>query len=419
MKSIDKKNESKKENVINKEKILKKRKVDKKTFGNKEVFFLIVTTSIISIIMGIIISGCSNKEYNDYKKDKTLVEFIKTYNNVVNDYYEDVDKKKLLSGAINGMLSTLDEYSTVIDNENDENFSLSLDGNYDGIGIQIVNDSENNIVVVNVLDNSPAENVGVKEGDIAKSIDNINLTGKSIKELSNYVKENNKLKYTLVVDRGGETLTFELDKKNIIIKSVTSKIIERENKKIGYIYISIFSNTTAAQFKSNLRNLEEQNINSLIIDVRENSGGHLTTAVSMLSAMLSSDRVIYQTEKDGKFSKYYSLGKKDKKYKIVILQNNNSASASELFTSALKEQLNAIVVGDTSYGKGTIQELNYLSNGDSYKYTTKKWLTSKGNWIHKKGIVPDIKVKMDEKYYNEPKDENDNQLQIALNELLK
>lgn len=419
MKSIDKKKEAKKENVINKEKILKKRKIDKKTFGNKEVFFLIVTTSIISMIMGIIISGCSNKEYKDYKKDKTLVEFVKTYNNVVSDYYEDVDKKKLLSGAINGMLSTLDEYSTVIDNENDENFSLSLDGNYDGIGIQIVNDSENNIVVVNVLDNSPAKNAGVKEGDIAKSIDNINLTGKNIKELSNYVKENNKLKYTLVVDRDGETLTFELDKKNIIIKSVTSKIIERENKKIGYIYISIFSNTTAAQFKSNLRNLEEQNINSLIIDVRENSGGHLTTAVSMLSAMLSSDRVIYQIEKDGKLSKYYSLGKKDKKYKIIILQNNNSASASELFTSTLKEQLNAIVVGDTSYGKGTIQELNYLSNGDAYKYTTKKWLTSKGNWIHKKGIVPDIKVTMDEKYYNEPKDENDNQLQTALNELIK
>lgn len=404
-----------------KSKIEKKKiqKEDKKTFGNKEVFFLIVTTSIISIIMGAIISGCFKEKQNNYSNDKTLSEFIKTYNNIVNNYYEKIDKKELLNGAINGMLSNLDEYSTVIDNEEDENFSLSLNGNYDGVGIQIINDENSNIVIVNVLDNSPAEKAGIKEGDIAKKIDDIDLTQKNIKELSNYVKENNKLKYNLVVERNGKTLTFELEKKNIIIKSVTSKIIERENKKIGYIYVSIFSNTTASQFKNNLKSLEKQNIDSLIIDVRENSGGHLTTAVSMLSAMLSSDKVIYQVEKDNKITKYYSLGEKNKKYKIVILQNNNSASASELFTAALKEQLNATVVGDTSYGKGTIQELNYLSNGSSYKYTTKKWLTSKGLWIHKKGIVPDIKVAMDEKYYKEANDENDNQLQTAINELIK
>lgn len=391
-----------------------KEKKHSKTFGNKEVVFLVIVTCIISLIVGY---SLNNKKSNNIE-DKTLKEFISTYDEITNKYYKDVDKNELLSGAVNGMLSALDKHSTVVDRDTNENFYLTLEGSYNGIGIEVINEN-NNIVVIGVIENSPAEKIGIKEGDIIKKVDDIDFINKETSELTNYIrKNNNKSKFKLIIDRNGEELTYELEKQNVIIKSVLSKIIERENKKIGYIYISIFSNTTASQFIKQLDELEKQGIDSLIIDVRENSGGHLSTVISMLSNMLDSDKVMYQIEKDSKITKYHSMGDKNKKYPIVVLQNSNSASASELFAISLRENLNATIVGETSYGKGTIQEYNYLSNGDMYKYTTKKWLSPKGNFINDIGVKPDIEVFLDEIYENDPSDDNDKQLQTAINTII-
>ena len=188
----------------------------------------------------------------------------------------------------------------------------------------------------------------------------------------------------------------------------------QENHKIGYIKIDIFSATTYSQLKKTIEKLEKENIEGMIIDVRDNTGGHLTVVSDMLSLMMDKSHVIYQIENKGKKTKYYSTGKKTKQYPIVILQNSGSASASELFTAAMKEEYGAKVVGTKSYGKGTVQELNTLQDGTQYKFTTKKWLTPKGNWIHEKGITPDENVELDEKYFENPTQENDNQLQKAL-----
>lgn len=392
------------------------RKQPLKKFSSNEVVFLMVVTCIVSLIFGTFIN---NKEPQT-NNDKTLQEFIDTYNDIVENYYGDIDKEELLSGAINGMLSTLDQYSTLIDTNTNENFYLTLEGSYSGIGVEISNDANNNIVIIGILEDSPAQKAGLKVGDVVKKIDDLDLTGKEFSTLSNYVRKNSKKsEYKVIVDRNGEEKTFELKKETVTIKSVSSKVIEKDNHKIGYIYISIFSNTTSAQFKSALDELKKQGVEALIFDVRENTGGHLTTVTSMLSNLLSKENIIYQVEKNDKRSKFYSLGNKNIDCPIIIVQNGNSASASELFSIALKEDANAIVVGEKSYGKGTIQELNYLSNGDSYKYTTKKWLSPKGNWINKKGVVPDVEVKLDENYSNNPNDENDNQLQTAINEAIK
>lgn len=164
--------------------------------------------------------------------------------------------------------------------------------------------------------------------------------------------------------------------------------------------------------------MEKQNIDGLILDVRDNSGGHLTTVVDILSNFLDSKNVIYQTETKTETKKFYSKGKENKTYPIVVLQNASSASASELLSIALQEQYGATVIGEDSYGKGTVQEL--VTTGDTeYKFTTKKWLSPKGNWIHEKGVTPDINVSLDTIYYDDPTEENDNQLQAALNELSK
>lgn len=385
-----------------------------KKFSTVEMVFLVVVTCLVSLYFGTKIT------YKEVKQNDFISEIEKVYEEIKTNYYTDINEDDLLSGAINGMTSALDKYSTVIDSTNNENFYLTLEGSYSGVGIEISTDNDNNILIVGILSNSPAEKAGLKAGDIIKKIDDIDLSEKDYKYVSSYIRENsNKAEYKIEIIRNGENLTYNLKKDTVVIKSVASKIIEKENKKIGYIYISIFSNTTVAQFKKELDELKKQGIDALIIDVRENSGGHLTTAVGIISELVSSEKVIYQIEKDNKKSKFYSLGKNDFEYPIAIIQNSNSASAAEMLSISLKENLQAIIVGETSYGKGTVQELNYLSNGDSYKYTTKKWLSPNGNWIEGKGVVPDVEVKLSNEYINDPIDEKDNQLETAINELIK
>ena len=408
----------KKDKENNKEIIKKKfQEFNKNEFKTTEVLFLIVVTAIISFIIGYIINSSNTKKSS---LDKNLNEIINNYHYIIDNYYDEIDKEKLVSGAVNGMIDSLgDDYSQLLEEDSNSTFYISLEGSYDRIGIEIYNDDKSNIVVLGVLENSPAQQAGLKAGDIISQIDDKSLENSNISALTKYIKENKKDSYELTIIRDGNQMNFQLKKNKITIKSIASKVIEKENKKIGYIYISIFSNSTIEQFETALKSLEKQNIDSLIIDVRENTGGHLTTAVSLLSNFLDSKHVIYQIEKDNKTTKYYSKGKVQKKYPIVVLQNENSASASELLSAALKEEYGATIVGKTSFGKGTVQEVVSLSNGDTYKFTTKKWLTPKGNWIHKKGIAPDIEVNLSEKYQENPVEENDNQLQAAIDHLLK
>lgn len=385
------------------------------SFKTTEVIFLLIITCLISLLMGMIIEDGQNKGNSEIIKDEALNEFIDNYEYVVHNYYKTVDKKDLIAGAIDGMMDSLgDEYSTFLEEDSSNAFNVRLEGSYEGIGVEIYNDLDGNIVVLSVLDNSPAQEAGIQSNDIIISIDNQNLENKPTTELTNYVKRHDKENYTIDVLRGGEKLSFSLSRKQITIQSISTKIFEKNDKKVGYLYVSIFSNNTAEQFKEAIRNLENDGIDSLIIDVRENSGGHLTTVVDMLSSLLDSSKIIYQIEKKEEVEKYYSKGKITKTYPIVVLQNKGSASASELLSAALKESYGAKVVGETSYGKGTVQELVRLSNGDSYKFTTKKWLTPNGNWIHEKGVIPDIEISLDENYMNHPSDETDLQLQKAL-----
>lgn len=410
-KQIENRNDEKVLDIIRK----KTKKFNKNSFSSIEVIFLIIVAALVGIGVGFFLNKNNYKNYSDEEN-----EIIKNYNYILNNYYKKIDKSKLVSGAVDGMLNTLDDdYAELLSQENDSSIYMSLQGSYDGIGIEIYNDENNNIVVLGVLEDSPALKAGIQKGDIIKKVDETLFQNRNIKELTSYIKNNDNKEYNVVVLRNGEEINLVVEKKTVTIKSVLSKVIEKEDKKIGYIYISIFSNTTFFQFKSALNELEKNGIDSLIIDVRENSGGHLSTAVSILSNFLDNKKVIYQIEKNNKKTKYYSDGVETKTYPIVVIQNGNSASASELLASALKESYGATIVGETSYGKGTVQELNSLTNGDSYKFTTKKWLTPKGNWIDEKGIKPDIEVKLSEDYINNPSDETDNQLNAAIDFLMK
>lgn len=388
----------------------------KAVFHTTEVVTLIVLTCVIGIGMGFFLGNREDcKVSSSTIEDEYVKKFLENYQYVTENFYGEVDSKTLIDGALDGMLKSLgDEYSTVI---NSNTFDAQLEGNYQGVGIEIYSDG-NSIIILNVFEGSSAAEAGLKPGDVIVSIDGVNFLGKESSTITDYIKSSKASSFKFEILRDEQTHIFTLNRGNVTIPSVESKIFYRNGKKIGYIYIDIFASATVSQFTKALNDLESQNINGLILDVRDNSGGHLTTVVDILSNFMDKTNVIYQTETKTETKKFYSKGKINKTYPIVVLQNKSSASASELLSIALQEQYGATIVGETSYGKGTVQEL--VTMGDTeYKFTTKKWLSPKGNWVHEKGVTPNISVTLDTIYYDNPVDENDNQLQTAINELVK
>lgn len=390
------------------------------SFKSAEVVTLVIITCIVSLLMGIIISEPEFSSYDEFTKtDSELQNFIEQYDYIVNNYYGEADKKKLLEAALEGMVNSLeDPYSTYMDENASSNFNATLDGSYEGIGVEITNDINYNIVVTQVFENTPASKAGIKPLDIIVSLDGKKITNMATSDFVQRVKELKSASFTLEIKRGEENLIMTVSREKVTLSSVTSEIIEKNNKRIGYMYISIFAMNTDSQFKTQLEKLETEEFDSLIIDLRGNSGGHLTTVENMISEFLDNSHVIYQIETKTKTTKYYSNGKETKKYPIVLLVDKDSASASEMMAAALKESYGATIVGKTTYGKGTVQELQN-NNGNQYKITTKKWLTPNGNWINEIGINPDYEVEINEAYFNNPTKENDEQLQKAIEILSK
>lgn len=407
------------ENTIGKfekKKETKPKKEKKLTFSTIEVIVLLLIAVVISLLMGFIVTYkfCNNTTTND----KNLQEFIDNYEYITKSYYKDVDKEELLDAALDGMLNKLDKNSVYLEEETSDNFNKQLNGTYEGFGIEIYNDEDGNIVVNNVYDNTSADEAGIKVGDIITKYNGKELKNTSTSKFVQMVSKSKSKTIKVTYKRDNEEKTVSLTKKVVTLTSVGSRIIDEKNN-IGYIRVSVFAQNTDEQFKTQLEKLEKKNINSLIIDLRSNSGGHLASAGNMISEFLDSSHVIYQIKTKENTTKHYSTGKETKKYPIVILVDSSSASASEIMTSALNEQYGAVIIGEKTYGKGTVQEMQDLPNGDKYKITTKEWLTSKGKSINKKGIKPTIEEKYSEEYYKNPSEKTDTQLQKALEELTK
>jgi carboxyl-terminal processing protease len=344
-----------------------------------------------------------------------LKQIADVYNEIKENYYGDINDEQLVNGAIAGMMQSLgDPYSSYIGNSDSNSLDIKLDGSYTGVGIEVVNNKEGNIEIVRVFENSPASKAGMKPGDIILKLNDVDYTNKVSSELSKKIANYNNKELKFQIKRDNQIYNFNVKRSNIIIKSVDYKIYNEDNKKVGYIAVDVFSKVTYSQFSDALKQLEKENINCLIIDLRNNTGGYLTVAEDMISLFLNKVKVIYQIQKKASIKKYYSNGNDTKKYPIVLLVNETSASASELMTSALQEQLGATVIGKTTFGKGTVQELKKTDTNSEYKITTKKWLTSKGKWINGVGIKPDIEVDQNDQYFNSPTEENDTQLKKAL-----
>lgn len=386
------------------------------SFKTAEVITLVLITCVVSLLMGYIISKPHRTETYEIA-DENLQNFIQQYNYIVDNYYEDVDKEAILDAALEGMINALgDPYSNYLDETQATNFNNELNGTYNGIGIEITK-KDNQIVVVKVFANSPAAINGLEVGDVLISVNGKSTTDMSTSDVVSTIKSIED-SFDIQIKRNEETKNISINKGDITLSSVTSEIINQDNNKIGYLSVSIFALNTYEQFKSSLTELEKSDIDSLIIDLRGNSGGHLTSVEDMISLFLDENNVIYQMEEKSKVTKYYSKGTVTKKYPIVLLIDGESASASEMMAAALKESYGATLVGTNSYGKGTVQELQ-TSKNIQYKITTKKWLTPKGNWINKTGLQPDLEVEQSEEYLVSPTKENDLQLSEAIKLLSK
>lgn len=383
----------------------------KNTIGIIEVILLLFVSCLASFFIGYNLKNTKNK--TDIKKDIYIERFEKNYNYIIDNYYKKVDREKLIDDAIGGMMKALDDpYSVYLDKNDSNSLNLSLNGGYKGLGLAIAKDEENNIVVVGVFDDSPAANAGITVGDVIIKINDKNVSDMSINDFSSYVLENESDDFELVIRKNDNEESVKVKKNNVTIDSVSSKIIEEDNKKIGYIYISVFASNTASQFNKKLIELEKNDIDALIIDVRDNTGGYLSTVESILERILTKNQVIYQLKTNKMTTKTYGKTTKNKKYEIYLLGNENSASASELLIASIKENLNSKFVGKKTFGKGTVQEMIPINEDKNYKMTTKKWLTPKGHWINEtKGIIPDYEVEQDDQ-------ENDKQLEKVI-ELIK
>lgn len=386
-------------------------KLTKKKFNSVELFLVVIMALILGVLTGELIFDGKSTSSNE------LMEVESTYKRLLSDYYGEIDSKKLSDAAISGMMSAVDDkYSAYFNEEESEEFNTELNGSFIGLGATIGLNKENQPIIVQVIENTPAQKANLKVNDRIISIDNKNVEKVSISEISRMIKGNTPKNVSMVVEREKEgRVTIKFTTGKVDIPSVTSEIVTKGTKKIGYIYISIFALNTDEQFKSHLEKLEKQNIDSLIIDLRDNTGGHLETVQNIASQFLNKKQVVCQIKDKTTTKKLYSSGEnKNRKYNIVVLTNSISASGSEVLAAALQEQYNAVIVGTKTYGKGTVQKMFTLSTGSSIKYTAEEWLTSNGKSINNKGITPNVVEELNEKYFTTYDKKDDNQYQKAL-----
>lgn len=388
---------------------------------SKFSIFEVVIIIFISIVFGMIVGYVltyTRSPLGSVKSNSKLSEIISTYNSIKDNYYKEIDEDTLVNAAVSGMIGSLDDnYSNYMDSSTTDSFNESIEGSFVGIGITIMYDGEYNKIIA-VDDKGPSNKI-LKVDDLIVKVSGKDVRGIYGDDLKKLIRGKVGTAVKIKVLRNNKYLTFSIKRTNIEIETVKSNYFDVESKRIGYLDVDVISSNTYKQFNKNLKRLENKNIDSLIIDLRDNPGGHLSQTKEILSMFFNKKTVLYQLKDKDTKKKIYSSSNETRSYPIVILVNDGSASASEIITSCFMKNYNNIkVVGTTTYGKGTVQQSHQLSTGTSIKYTVQEWLTSNGKSINEKGIKPDEELLMNSEYYSNPTYNTDNQLQKAI-EILK
>ncbi len=333
---------------------------------------------------------------------------------------DQIDQKKVLYGAIGGAVAAAgDEYTQFFDPEALAQFKTELQGKFSGIGAE-VGKRNGNIVVISPLDDSPAQKAGLLPNDIIVKVDDKSTQDMSVDSVVNLIRGPQNTQVRLTLYREGKTATFDvtITRQQIEIKSVKLTYKQVGEKQIAVLKISRFGDDTQRLFDAAVKEIRSKNVNGIVLDLRNDPGGYLDTSVSVASDWLEKDKLIVKeahSEKD--VIDYKSSGiNRLSGIKTVVLINGGSASAAEILTGALKDNGKAILIGEKSFGKGSVQELVPLAQNTAVKVTVAKWITPGGKNLHKDGLQPDIEVKLTE---DDATNNRDPQLDKALQEVVK
>ena len=376
------------------------------------IIIMIITALISGLTAGVIVYTSYNKStginYNNVNNDAALKQFLEVYSSVTEDYYEDINKTEMLEAAIDAMLKYLDErYTSYLNTTQTNQLNDTLKGEYEGIGIAIVDHK-----IVDIFKNSPAFDAGMAVGDIIKSIDGVDVATYSTEEIVKKIQQSTGSNLSITVLRNGEPVSFNISTAKLYVPAISYKVIDNTN--IGYIRLATFSSTVFNQVSDALIELNNKEISSLILDLRVNAGGYLEASEKVASLFLEKGKTIYslETKKSKTIIKDKTIDKTE--YPIVVLIDENTASAAEILAAALKESYGATIVGVKSYGKGKVQQVVSLIDGSMAKYTTGKWYTPTGTNVDKVGITPDYTVTLEIE-----KDQNGNTINIVDTQLIK
>ncbi|MCI6737946.1 MAG: S41 family peptidase [Intestinibacter sp.] len=350
------------------------------------IIIVIVTVICTNLVQIFLLNGVfiSRDLYEKYQKLMALENIVES------DYYQDVDEDKLILGAEKGLIQALnDPYSEYYTEEEFALLKEQTQGSFTGIGIYMTGNDKDNIVVQSVIKNYPAEKSGLKAGDIILKVDGEQVKASESTKASSKIKGKAGTSVVLTIQRGDKKFDVTVKREEIIVESVKSEVKEDN---IGYIQITSFDKNTYNEFKEHMSSLQKKNVKSLIIDLRDNPGGLLDVCVDIADDLLGKGTIVYTKDNKGD-TQYYKSDANKIDLPIVVLINENSASASEILTAAIVDNKAGIAVGTTSYGKGLVQSVKEFKDGTGYKLTTAQYYTPNGDYINKQGIKPNIEEK--------------------------
>lgn len=365
---------------------------------------------VVAILMTMIIMF-GNGVYADEMKStvgqeelKSIYEIREAMNTILNNYVGGtVSREELTEAALKGMFKRLDPYSTHYNKMEYMQFIESISGEFIGIGIKIQK-KENYVAVIDVLEKTPAEKAGIIPGDLITKIEKEDVTTMSMDTVLSKIKGTAGTKVNLTIKRGDELLNKSVGRDLIQINPIKVKKIkeifknatDKEDKYIRYMQIFEFNSQVANEFKRELEKMDDERIRGVIIDLRDNPGGYLDQVIKMCAQIIPKGPIVHTVDKQGKKVTFSSTQIKNAPFDIVVLVNNNSASASEIMASAIKDSKSGILVGERTYGKGVVQKMLQDGYGNYYKLTVEEYLTRNGTHINKVGIEPDIVIEIPE-----------------------
>ena len=380
---------------------------------HKKGFIKGALTGALLTLLVVSLAACGLQHINEgiiSSDTETKLSYLKKL--IDETYLHDVKEKDLNEGIYKGYVEGLgDQYSAYYDKKETKELTESLDGSFSGIGAVMTQDASSGVITITrVYDDSPAKKAGIKTGDILYRVEEKTVTGKDLDKVVSWIKGKKGTKVNLTLLRGTNSDKIKVTATRDVINVETVKYKVLENQ-IGYISISEFDSVTGAQFAKALKQLQKKNIEGLVVDLRNNPGGSLSTVCDILDSILPKGLIVYTKDKNGKKEEYTSDEKHRLNLPMSVLVNGQSASASEIFAGAVQDYGKAEIIGTQTYGKGVVQNLFDLKDGTCVKLTTSDYFTPKGRNIDGKGITPDVKI---EYKYNAKDPKADNQLDKAV-----